>query len=222
MRFVPARLAVAVLCLAAVGLAPAAADDPYVPVTPNEKVYFHCSSAQTSKVGNADTAAASWNTTAPTQSVTAGAGCGQADLGNGSVSGGGLRFADARFAGSYTGNLDQLNVRLDSIYASQGRAGGPATLTVKLKVDGVDVLGTAGKTVAVTPVPSSTRASEAFSFSVKGLNLLGEADNKTHAIELYVKAPVQAGVNAWVYDTTEVPGGVEFAPTALHGAVISR
>lgn len=198
---------------------PAAATD-YVPITPNVKNFFHCSSAQTSKVGNLDAAAATWNTTAPAASVQAGAGCGQADTSNLSFTGLGARVADARFAGTYTGNLDQLNVRLDAIYVGQTRTGGAASVSVILKVDGVDLLGESGTRVNVTPVPSSTRASEMFEFSVNGIGLLKEEDYGTHDVELYVKAPSSA-VEAWVYDTTEVPGGIEFSPTALKPAVLA-
>lgn len=207
-----------VVALVVGGALPAQAE--FVPNTPNERTYFHCSTGQTSQVGNLE-GPATWNTTPPADSVTSGAGCGQAAQSNSDTTAPGARVTYAMFTGSYTGNLDRLTVRLDNIYVGGGRLGSPVELTVRLNIDGVDVLGTGGKTTLVTPVPSATRVSDAFFVSVDDIGLMAEKDDKAHTITLAVKSPTTPA-QAWVYDTTEVPGGIEFAPAELAPAVISR
>ena len=199
----------------------------FVPNIRTERVYFHCEGA--TKVHNTvSDASIGWNTTAPTQSVTQGAGCGTHDNplhGNNQVS-----VQDSHFEGTYTANLDTLTVELHNIYAGKARATGPLTFNVRLTVDGVARLGAAGTDVTVQPVRSSTGASEMVRFSVTDLGLLDEPNDMEHAVLMTVSGgavaadavvfPVRDTMNAWVYDTTEVPSGITFAPKTLEAVKV--
>jgi hypothetical protein len=200
----------AVACSAAV----ASADENPVPRT--EKTYFHCGTQP--KVGNIDTPA-SWNTTAPTQSVTAGAGCGQADNSQRNTTGNVVNVAGLRVAGTFTGVLRDLTVRVDNIYAGAARSGTPETVLVSLTVDGVKLLD--GKAVTVPGVQSSTKLSDSLTFSVTDLGLTSRADDVAHQVSLNVKSQSEP-LDVFVYDTTEVPAGIEFNPTTLATAHVAR
>jgi hypothetical protein len=86
--------------------------------------------------------------------------------------------------------------------------------------------------VTVTPVRSSTGASERIRFTIVGLNLMNEANDTEHDVLLTLNGgafvasgvvfPVHDSQNLWVYDTTEVPSGLTFNPAAAEAATISR
>jgi hypothetical protein len=210
-----------VLLFAAV---PAAANEPVAPTLRTESVYFHC--AGTTKLANAEQAQngslPSWNTTAPTQSVQAGAGCGWADTSALRSPQAGDSPHDGAWKGSYTGNLSTLTARLHSISAGPGRAGGAQTFNATLTVDGVSMFGYAADgraqraAIQVTPVVSSTQASALYEFSITNLPfVLEEGDGTTpHEIILNVAASSEP-LMGWVYDTTEVPSGMTFNPATL-------
>ncbi len=69
------RLVVALAALV-VAVVPAAAEETWTPNLVNQQVWFSCGAQ---KVENADDNIATWDTEAPTKSVTAGAGCGTID-----------------------------------------------------------------------------------------------------------------------------------------------
>ena len=208
---------------------PAAAEDPvFVPNLRTEQVFFHCEGD--AKVHDSvSNGAIGWDTTAPTQSVTAGAGCGSVDnplQGNNQVS-----VQDTHFGGFYDGNLDTMTVELHNIYVGAARAQGPLTFNIRLAVDGTPVLGAGGKEVSVTPVRSASGASEMVKFSISGIGLLDAVNNFEHEVLMTVTGgavatttpafPVRDTVSGWVYDTTEVPAGITFNPATLEPVVVT-
>lgn len=218
-----------VMALALVA-APAAAteEDVFVPNLRTEQVWFHCE-GDTKVHDSVSYGSIPWNTTAPTQSVTAGAGCGTADnplQGNNQVS-----VQDSHFGGWYDGNLDTMTVELHNIYVGRARAEGPLSFNIRLAVDGAPLLGDAGKEVSVTPVRSSSGASEMVKFTIAGLGLVEEIENFEHDVLLTVTGgapaanaqvfPVRDTVSGWVYDTTEVPAGIVFNPATPEPVVVT-
>ena len=200
-----------------------------------ERVYFTCSG--TTKVHNVNRQGlnepmAGWDTTAPTQSVSAGAGCGYLDPGfladTGGENGG---YGDGAWSGTFTGNLRDLNVELHNIGPSLARAGACAyTMTPRLYVDGAALTETTDVEGIVTP--SSTGASDKVEFSIASIDIFERNADGTpvpgtgsveHTVTLAIGSVyVDCGtMHAWVYDTTEVPAGIDFNPAQLTGARIN-
>jgi hypothetical protein len=210
------------LALVSVGLVLALADPASAVATfRTETVYFHCSGpTKVSNVNNAaaDDAPTGWNTTAPTQSVQQGAGCGAIDIGAVRNTG----QVDAFFKGTFTGNLRDLTLRVHNLLLSRART--TPTLGVKisaLEIDGALVVD--NQAVNVTPVLSSTGASESVELSVTGIGLASEEGDGTtaHEITIYLDTDPSQTQSAWVWDTTEVPSGIVFNPPTLAAAQIA-
>ncbi len=216
------RLVVALAALV-VAVVPAAAEETWTPNLVNQQVWFSCGEQ---KVENADDNIATWDTEAPAKSVTAGAGCGTIDTplmrpepGN---------IYDATWTGSFTGNLDTLNVELHNIYVGPGRATGNLNASVKLFIDGTPMFGALGHDVVLKPVRSSSGLSEMVKFSIVNLGYVTEADNIEHEVSLVMhggdarnRGPtVTDTLSGWVWDTTEVPSGITFNPPAVNATVI--
>jgi hypothetical protein len=192
------------------------------PTFRNERVWFHCGG--TTKVQNAsvvESAVPSWNTTAPTQSVQSGAGCGFADsllLGTAPAN-----LYDAVWSGTFKGNLQSMTVELHSIYAGAGRALATYGIAARVVIDGKDQTGN----VTVVPVRSSTGASEMVRFTIVGLERVFGTEPgdgaKTHTITLSINNRfVDANpFGAWVFDTTEVPAGITFNPATPEAATLA-
>ncbi|MGH2710025.1 MAG: hypothetical protein ACRDH9_02325 [Actinomycetota bacterium] len=232
MRPLLALLAALVAGLMSVSSASALHGPTGVDFTPNdrlERVYFHCEGA--AKLHNVVTdGAIPWNTTAPAQSVQQGAGCGSLDnglWGNNQVS-----IQDSHFQGSFAGNIDKITVEAHNIYVGPGRQTASFTVNVRLAIDGEPILGATGKNVTVTPVRSSTGASESIKFTITNLNLMNEANDIEHDVLMTLNGgvfvanaqvfPVHDSQSLWVYDTTEVPSGLTFNPLTTETATISR
>ncbi|HEV3473756.1 MAG TPA: hypothetical protein VG602_00060 [Actinomycetota bacterium] len=214
------------------------------PTFRSETVYFHCTGP--TKVSNLNNINAQgvgmdtptgWDTNAPTQSVQQGAGCGAIDLG--AVRNAGL--VDGYFKGKFTGNLRDLTLRVHNLLLSRAR--NTPTLGVKisaLEIDGNLVVD--NQAVQVTPVLSSTGASELVELSVTGLGSATEikdangnvidvqttglatedGDGTTpHEITIYLDTDPNQQQSAWVWDTTEVPSGIVFNPPTLAAAQIA-
>ena len=227
-----ARLVIVACLVGGVLPAASAGAQTAAPEYREERVYFHC--AGTSKVHNANRQAfseglPSWDTTAPTGSVTGGAGCGFADPGplvdTGGEDGG---YADAAWSGTFTGNIRDLNVELHNIGPSLARAGQcDYTITPRLYIDGVAL--TEESNVVGVSTPSETGASDKVEFSISKIDLFEkEADGTPtpgagtteHTVTLAIGSVfVDCGTaHAWVYDTTEVPSGITFNPARLHSS----
>lgn len=230
-----ARLAVLMgLVLLVAGVAPVGAlhgktGKDFEPNLRLERVWFTCGAS--TKAHLQTSGSVPWKLTAPTQSVQAGAGCGVVDnglWGNNQVS-----VQDAHFAGTYAGNLNQITVEAHNIYVGEARASGPFTVNVRLNIDGTDIYGATGKDVQVMPVRSSTGASEMIKFTMTNLNMLTEPDDIEHNVIFTLSGgrqlanpgagwPVREAQSIWVYDTTEVPSGLTFNPTAAEAVKLPR
>jgi hypothetical protein len=208
------------------------------PTFRNETVYFHCTGpTKISNLNNINAQGQAWDTNAPTQSVQQGAGCGAIDFG--AVRNAGL--VDGYFKGKFTGNLRDLTLRVHNLLL--GRARNTPQLTVKiseLEIDGALVVD--NLTANVTPVVSSTGASELVELSITGIGSATEVkdangnvidvqtsglatedgDGTTvHDITIYLDTDPNQQQSAWVWDTTEVPSGIVFNPPTLAAAQIA-
>lgn len=203
-----------------------------VDFTPNdrtEQVYFHCEGAL--KLHNVvQDGSIPWNTTAPTASVTAGAGCGSLD--NGVQGNNQVSIQDSHFQGTFGGNIDEITVLAHNIYLGPARQSASYGVNVRLSIDGESLLGENGKDATVTPVRSSTGLSELVKLTITGLNLMNEANDIEHDVLLTLSGgtvavpnganPVRDSENIWVYDTTEVPSGLVFNPPTVEAVTIPR
>ena len=214
-------LIVAVVLLAVV---PAGAEEVWSPNLVTQQVWFACGPE---KLENAEDNVATWDTEAPTASVTTGAGCGTVDTPFMQTAPGNLY--DASWTGYFTGNLDTVNVELHNIYVGPARGTGKLGAAVKLFVDGTPLFGELGKEVTLTPVRSATGLSEKVTIAITDIGYVAESDNSEHeiALEMHGGATLNRGptvtdtVSGWVWDTTEVPSGMTFNPTTLDPFVIS-
>ena len=212
-----------------------------------ESVYFHCTGP--TKVQNVNhqlgSGAPTWNTTAPTQSYTQGAGCGTVDS---------FLFLedseniyDASFKGTFTGNLRNLTVRLHNLLLGRVRTTDATPLAIRLLIDGQHYISSApglpyGSMVEVSPVPSSTGATELLEFSITGLGSATEVkdsqgnvidvrttglatedgDGTTeHEIVLMITPVYTPYNNAFVWDASEIASGITFNPSTLAAAKLA-
>jgi hypothetical protein len=214
-------LLVIVVLLSAV--VPAGAEDESIPNLVNERVWFACGAE---KVENAEDNVATWDTEAPTASVTSGAGCGTIDLPFMQTAPGNIY--DATWTGYFTGNLDTLTVELHNIYVGPGRATGKIGTAVQLLVDGTPMFDELGHQVELNAVRSATGASEQVTFSISNIGYVSEAEDFEHEVTLLMhggtalnRGPtVTDTLSGWVWDTTEVPSGITFNPPALAEQVL--
>ncbi len=181
--------------------------------------------------------------TAPTQSFTAGAGCGEVEAA--SVSGTAMtNIYDLNVAGIVTGNVDTITFELHSIYAGAQRNAGTMNVDVRFDVGGVAPNGTVDNvasgtgTVTKTPAPikfkvdpltSSTGASESLTFSVTDLfakfpqlSKLGAGGTNYQQLNLTVSINQTDYAGAYVWGATEIPASITLnAPADKLGTVIS-
>lgn len=232
------RAAAAAAGLAALAVASgASAATVEKPTFAKQQVWFNCDGQQT-KVVNANNAALSgkvpgWDTSAPTQSVQAGAGCGTADPSLLIATVEDTSVADATWSGTYVGNLDAITVEAYDIYVGSARGGVTQFgVTPRLFVDGAAVALTPAN-IIVQPAPTSTGAAEKIAFTITGLGLTedldedGVADPGPGTLSRKITVQLQSQyfnstfVSAWVWDTTEVPGGLVFNPTTREAATVA-
>lgn len=206
--------------------APSATD----PALPSQRVYFACGASKVANVDGSSTGSVvGWDTTAPTGSATAGAGCGSVDspFTQSAVP----NLYDTTFSGTFTGNLDSLTLEAHNIYAGAGRASTPTSLAVRLIVDGSELTpgrNGLGEFVTLKPVRSSTGESELFKFSITNIGFTSPADAGDHEIQLLVNGGTRRAVgpsvndsaSVWVYDATEVASGITFNPPTLESTWI--
>jgi hypothetical protein len=165
----------------------------------------------------------------PTESFTAGGGCGTQDdpIGTYAVSPGNP-FYDVTVEGfAMEGNLDTMIVELHDIYVGAERSTGTMNLQVRVELNSKSLFGTETLTptngdpvqsptiidVPVKMVRSSTGASESMSFSIGGLQEMfpGVAGVGTGAYQsVRVTFTVPAGAHALVWGATEVPASISF------------
>jgi hypothetical protein len=228
------------LALAAAGLTalalPAAAADPapgcYVRVVDGpqyctQQVWFAPSD---SKVGNLAAVGAAryptWTTSAPTQSVTQGAGGGYAT--NGVQRQQAMESnpqTGALFKGSFTGDIDNLAVTM-FLFA-------PGRQQEESYYAGIDVV-VDGKKVFTTneeflPLSAGGAAAKKLDFAVSGLPKalaragVASGPGVKHDVELFLTAyPLATTTGAFVYGTTEAPSSMTFNLQSLGDRVVLR
>jgi hypothetical protein len=209
------RNSVLLCALAALAIAvPASADHGDIhPTTRTERTYFTCAGetkAQTVHILQDNIP--SWDTTAPTDSVSSGAGCGHLE---GPVAGAQPgTIHDAIWQGTFTGNLSSLTVELHSINATFDRALAEQWLQVTLLVDGEVIYEPANEEdyLVVSVEPSESGASHAIRFSITHLPFLLEDGDGEQEREITLAIHNEDFANLWVWDTTEVPAGITFNP----------
>jgi hypothetical protein len=185
------------------------------PTVRTERTYFHCvGPAKVQNVAFAQGSVPGWNTTAPTQSVQAGAGCGYYENAGGAWLGPNRTTLDSEWEGTFTGNVDSITVELHNIHVSAARATGPFLARLNLLIDGVEVFnGPATGDLRMTPVPSATKLSEKMTFTLTRVGLLTEDGDGTRVRTFrLVMRSLSEEQSAWVWDTTEVPAGLTFNP----------
>lgn len=115
-------------------------------------------------------------------------------------------------------------------------------MRVRLLIDGEELLTNAGRNAVVTPVLSSTGASEYLEFSITNLGFANDVldangnvvDVNTgglakedgdgtaeRSVMLVLDSAVAEQASGWVWDTTEVPSGITFNPPTLAAAKIA-
>ncbi len=193
-----------------------------------ERVYFHCEGAL--KLHNvAQDGSIPWDTTAPTASATAGAGCGSLD--NGLQGNNQVSIQDSHYQGSFAGNIRNITVLAHNIYVGPGRATTSYGVNVRLSIDGVSLLGVNGKDATVTPLRSSTGLSELVKLTITGIDLMDEPSDTKHDVLLTLSGgavavpnganPLRDSQNLWVYDTTEFPSGLIFNPPTMEAVTVA-
>jgi hypothetical protein len=232
-RNVVALVAAALL----VGALPAAAEE--VPEIAPLTTYFHCAGTVRAQNALPAQAAPSWNATAPALSVQDNAGCTTADPGSRTGTNQ-ENVYDGVFKGSFTGNLDSLTVRLYDMGVGAARTGAAQQLGVRVSVDGKSMFGMflpeespldavfgrvevpVTKSLNVTPTSTNSGVTNYLEFTVTGLGFVSELGTgiTEHEVLLTVNSLSEAG-SAWVFDTTEVPGGISFNPAAPAAASIA-
>jgi hypothetical protein len=180
---------------------------------------------------------------APTESFTAGAGCGEVEAA--SVTGTAMtNIYDLNVAGYLTGNVDTITFELHSIYAGAQRGSGTMNVDVRFDVGGVAPNGVVENTptgtgdVTETPAPirfqvdpatSATGASESLTFSVTDLfanfpelSVLGDGSENYQSLNLTVSISQTDYAGAYVWGAEEIPASITLnAPSDLLGTVIS-
>lgn len=193
-------------------------------------VYYDCSTAHAGKVHVPSSLGTGVKLVdaAPDTSFTAGGGCGQQETaqarGTATTS-----IYDMNATGFIEGNVDSLSVELHSIYAGSLRAGGAATLDVRLVLSGESPVGSTsspGPTgspiespksfrLDVPLVVSSTGISESMTFTITDLyeampqlSEVGDGTENYQTLDVTVAVVETDWVGAFVWGATEVPANV--------------
>ncbi|MFN2545552.1 MAG: hypothetical protein ABR600_13430 [Actinomycetota bacterium] len=161
---------------------PAGADTSIRPTFRPSNVYFHCNGP--TRVYNLNWLAGlgdvstyvPWDANPPAGSVQDGAGCIGGD--EGQVTN---EVYDVCFAGTFTGNLRDLTVRLHEFLVGNTRAGSTQMMRVYAEVDGIPVFpkgatagGYDGRAFTVTPQSENSGATALFEFSISNLGFAKE------------------------------------------------
>lgn len=212
-RFRRAAVALSTAAMALTVVGPAAAVDPK-PEFVTERNYFTCDG--TTKVAQAnlvvDGELPSWATLAPTQSVQSGAGCGAYEV---ALLGGTNQASiyDASWEGTFTGNIRDIALDLHFIQPATA-AFGELNLDLRLAIDGTEY-DLSGQFATAPAIASSTGASYSVQMALNDIDIIDDQfgpGNKTHTYTITADGhfvDTDAAV-AFVWGTTEVPGGLTF------------
>lgn len=183
------------------------------PTLRTERVYFKCvDGLKAQNVPALQGTYPTWSTEPPAGSVTDGEGCGQYE--NLLTNANNDNPFDLVVKGTFTGNLDAINVELHNIYVGTARDTGNFDLRAKLYIDGFEYANVGP--VTVNPEPSDTGISEKLTYSFRDIGLTGEHGDGTieREVAIYVGSFTEIQ-SIWVWDTTEVPAGLTFNPETL-------
>ena len=167
-------------------------------------------------IPNGGTEYPSWNTTAPTESVQAGAGGGYLSLAAYSQN---TDYTDPKgavtFRGSFTGNLDNIAAKL-FLFSPARQADATQAVSMRLTIDGTVIYQTADAADRTPLSPGGDAVLQTTFAFIDLYKAMGDAglelgEAVTHSIELTIGNWFTVNDNAlYVYDTTEVPAGLIF------------
>lgn len=178
------------------------------------RTYFHC--ADEIKVSNVSAAATNtevtWDETAPTTSYTEGGGCGTADT-QATGTADANPIYDAPFHGSYDGAIDSVTVHIDNIDLGGSRADERVIFRLHFQVDGRDyVVRDDERVFEFTGTRSETGLTTRLEFTITDIGLIHLDDDVEHDIDFTLYTHFVDYQNAWVFDATEIDGGLTFNP----------
>lgn len=214
------RVTLAAAGLASLALAAPAAAQTTEPL-PVTGYWFACTGPQ-----KVETANPVWGTTKPAASFTAGAGCGFLDPGPqpGAVVNG--RSLDFVGGGKHTGPIQAITVELHSLATGRVRVPPDVPFIAELSIDG-QVVATSADNPRITPVTSSTGASESYTFSFARRKPSGQpvapplaAGAGEHTVSVRFTSRTVEYQHTWVWGATEVPAGVTVNPAKLSGPIV--
>lgn len=191
-----------------------------------------------------------WTTTAPSESVQEGAGCGAADWG-GTTN---VVYSPI-FEGMVTGNLRDLTVRIHELVTHTARPSETETLRLYAELNGVPLFppGTQpdqGRTVEVKPTVANSGATELYEFSITNLGFARDVlDDDGNVVDVATggavredgdgtrkrkltiflgvhgsalgQSPAQHKAATWAWGTTEAPSGITLNPPTLAEATVA-
>lgn len=213
-RRVAAIVATAALAVGLIGPAGANEEEPD-PEFVTEQDWFQCDG--TTKVAQAnlvvDNAIPGWDTTAPTESVQDGAGCGMAEAAALSGTAQGSLY-DATWEGTFTGNLQDVLMDLHFIQPAAA-AYGDIALDLRIAVNGVEYdLGEQFVDGAYTQA-SDTGASYSMQFAINDFDLIDDYYGPGTKVNTFTITAMGHFIDSgfavpFVWGTTEVPAGLTF------------
>lgn len=188
-----------------------------------QQTWFHAAETPATTVAHLDPTGthgvATFDTSEPAGSVTGGNGAGYFNTQAGGL---GDQFFTAQFDGSFTGVIDRVDVDLHTLGGVRPNPTADLRILVDIAViiDGTEVL---IEEVYVDAVPeeSSSAGAQRLDFAITGLAsrlaALGVANDETteHEVTLVFREFPTISGTLYVFDTTEVPGGITFNPPAL-------
>lgn len=209
--------------------------DPYEPVFNPERAFVHCSADKLTNANQDGPTTSTWDTEAPAGSVADGEGCGTADAVLSEEA-----SETVVWEGTHTGNLDAMTIELYMIdagivratHVSDGATGEvpedpTGTLpddtipslafediwvNMAIYVDGIAAGWVGEAKMRAEYTNSDVTARMRMTLTDIGLLDEDEAGEHTIRIEFSTADYYNGDSGIWVWDTTEVPAGVDFSP----------
>lgn len=167
-----------------------------------------------------------FDTNPPAGSVTEGNGGGYLGSSIVNIAEPGSPASGVRFVGEFDGVIDRMDVTLHLFYNGFGGTAGPSerrphSIDLYLSIDGFQVLTASKDAVTTSDFDDPTAGPHQLDFTI--IDLAGLIDaygldvDATHSVELTI-VPKYINTNPvamYVYDTTEVPGGIFFNPVEI-------
>jgi len=203
-----ASIAIAAVMVATFGAPASATHGGIHPTFRVEENFFKClASNKVQNVGRNQGEIPTWNTTAPTQALTAGGGCVQYEnlLTHNNTT---QSTEDLVFVGTFTGNLDSLKIELNLAHVSSFAASEIYFGISNLYVDG-ELMHTSD--FFNFPTVNTSDATDKFTFSYTDLNFDDEDGDGTieREVQLTVSSANEEQV-AWLWDATDAASTITF------------